>query len=152
MCQFSCIFFVSVGLCCSERCHWNIHATLSTNLCKRRNLITFVDFDETYHIAQIFCAHCAICVLAVSFRAFVIRCQYCSKAIETEGFLCKLMDFCFVHTVFFFFHLISSQLAIIHVAKILATMQNAMFHVFFKPQSFSFRFFFLFAFNMRIIH
>lgn len=29
------------------------HATLD-RLCKRRNLIAFVDFDETYHIAHIF--------------------------------------------------------------------------------------------------
>lgn len=49
------------------------HVTLD-RLCKRRNLIAFVDFDETYHIALIF--HPLLVTCLSSGSAFVIRRQF----------------------------------------------------------------------------
>lgn len=61
------IFRCCNGLCAiADRCHWNVHATLSTTYVNERNLITFVDFDETYHIAQIFLHIECVCAIVVA--------------------------------------------------------------------------------------
>lgn len=61
-----------------------------------RNLIASVDFDETYHIAYIFCAMqlsvCVVrnaCLSSPAIGTFVIRHQYIVRGencIENEGF------------------------------------------------------------------
>lgn len=77
-------------------CHWINARMRPQHYVNERNLIASVDFDETYHIAYIFCAMqlsvCVVrnaCLSSPAIGTFVIRHQYIVRGencIENEGF------------------------------------------------------------------